>query len=84
MWKKTYALIGLKEEFEEFKNNIYTIEFVYISANNTHLWRSVSFGEWRTLIGVGTDSNNKNQTFAINSTVGFYVHTHGVYSREFR
>ena len=63
-------------------SNIYPVGSIYIGVNNTNpgtlfggTW--VSFGEGRTLVGVGTgtDSNSTSKTFAINETAGEYSHT---------
>ena len=60
---------------------IYPIGSIYISVSSTNpstlfggTW--VAFGEGRTLIGVGTgtDENSLSKTFAVNSTGGEYTH----------
>ena len=65
---------------------IYPIGSIYISVSNTNpatlfggTWEA--FGEGRTLIGVGTgtDENSTSKTFVVNSSGGLYEHTHGKY-----
>ena len=64
------------------ENQIYPVGSIYIAVNNTNpstlfggTWES--FGEGRTLIGVGTgtDSNSTQKVFASNETGGEYNHT---------
>ena len=65
-----------------YLSNVYPVGSIYIGVSNTNpgtlfggTW--VSFGEGRTIIGVGTgtDSNSTSKTFAINETGGEYNHT---------
>ena len=65
-----------------YLSNVYPVGSIYIGVSNTNpgtlfggTW--VSFGEGRTIIGVGTgtDSNSTSKTFAINETAGEYNHT---------
>ena len=69
-------------EIEENVSSQYPVGSIYISTTNTNpstyfggKWES--YGEGRTLVGVGTgiDENSNTKTIEVNETNGEYVHT---------
>ena len=73
---------GINTRVTTLETQIYPVGSIYISINNTNpstifggTWES--FGEGRTLIGVGTgtDSNSIQKVFVSNETGGEYNHT---------
>ena len=72
----------IKELIEESKLEMYPVGSIYISTNEQNPSEYIggeweSYGEGRTIVGVGTgtDENNVQKVFEINQTGGEYQHT---------